>query len=213
MGETKPIEIELHLIEPANMSTPQEEPPDEEVRDSQWAHYQSWLRLHARLQIDKHFQGKFDESDIAQQTVIEAWRSQSNFRGSSERERLAWLRQILANVLGHEKRRYQGTQKRDLRREQSLEKSISQSSMMLGAIIPAEQTSPSQIVQQRESEALVAEALERLPADYREVIIQRNLQGKSHEEIAKSLGRTTAAARMLWIRALRQLKQEFDNND
>lgn len=184
------------------------------VRDSQWGQYQSWLRLHARLQIDAHFRGKFDESDIAQQTMIEAWRSQSNFRGRSEGERQAWLRQILANVLGHEMRRYRGTQKRDLFRERSLEQSLEnsmvQSSAALGKIIPADQASPSQIVQSRESERLLADALDRLPAEYREVIVLRNMELMSHEEIAKQMGKTTAAVRMLWLRALKQLKREFD---
>ena len=182
------------------------------VRDSQWAQYQSWLRLHARLQIDANCKGKFDESDIAQQTMIEAWRSQSNFRGQSEGERLAWLRQILVRVLGHEVRRYRGTMKRDLSREQSLEKSIAQSSAALGNILPAKQDSPSRIAERREAETLLADALERLPEDYREVIIQRNLQMKSHEEIALQLGRTPAAVRMLWLRALKQLKAEFERS-
>ncbi len=186
------------------------------VRDSQWADYQSWLRLHARLQIDAHFRGKFDESDIAQQTMIEAWRSQSNFRGQSERERMAWLRQILANVLGHEMRRYRGTQKRDLSRERSLEQSLEnsmvESSAAIGSIVPANQASPSQIVQQRERERQLADAIERLPADYREVIILRNLELQSHEQIAQQLGRTPAAVRMLWLRALKELKRGIETS-
>lgn len=184
------------------------------VRDSQWAQYQSWLRLHARIQIDAQFRGKFDESDIAQQTMIEAWRSQSNFRGTSEGERQAWLRQILANVLGHEMRRYRGTKKRDLSRErsleQSLENSMAQSSAALRKVIPSGQASPSQIAQHREDERLLADAMDRLPKDYREVILLRNMEMLSHEEIAQHMGKTTTAVRMLWLRALKQLKREVD---
>lgn len=180
------------------------------VRDSQWVKYQPWLRLQARLQIDAHFRGKFDESDIAQQTMIEAWRSQSNFRGDSEPERIAWLRQILARVLGHEVRRFRGTQKRDIAKERSLEQSIAESSRMLGQMVAGNGPTPSQVLQQNEEEALLAAALERLPKEYREVIIRRNMQLESHEQIAQALDRSVAAVRMLWVRALKRLKQEME---
>src|SRR5436305_14886278 len=46
--------------------------------------YRDWLRLLARLQIDTRFQGKFDASDIVQQTLLEACRDLPKFRGRSE---------------------------------------------------------------------------------------------------------------------------------
>ncbi|MEM7313792.1 MAG: sigma-70 family RNA polymerase sigma factor [Planctomycetota bacterium] len=183
---------------------------DRVVRDSQWAKYQPWLRLQARLQIDSHFKGKFDESDIAQQTMIEAWRAQSDFRGQSEPERLAWLRTILARVLGHEIRRYRGTKKRDIARERSLQQSIANSSQVLGQFVATNSVTPSQIAQQQEAESELATALERLPDEYREVIIRRNMQMQTHEQIAEALGKSAAAIRMVWIRALRRLKQEMN---
>ena len=179
---------------------------NDDVRDSQWAGYQPWLRLQARLQIDAHFRGKFDESDIAQQTMIEAWRSQSNFRGGSEPERLAWLRQILARVLGHEVRRYRGTKKRDIAKERSLEQSIASSSQMLGQLMAADGLTPSQIAQRQEEEARLAAALERLPKEYREVIIRRNIQVQSHEQIAEALDKSVPAVRMIWVRALKRFE-------
>ena len=88
---------------------------DEAARAAVLEPFQPWLRLLARLQIDAEFQGKFDPSDITQQTMLEAYRDLPKFRGQSEPELLAWLRQILANVLAHEIRRHRGAQKRDLR--------------------------------------------------------------------------------------------------
>ena len=182
---------------------------DSQVRDSRWLRYQPWLRLQARLQLDTHLQRKFDESDIAQQTLIEAWKSQSDFRGVSEGERLAWLRRILSRVLGHELRRYRGTQKRDVFREHYLEQSIGQNSQILGNLLQDNQSSPSQIAARHETETELAAALENLPEEYREVIVRRNLQSQSHEQIAQDLGKSTAAVRMLWVRALKRLKSEF----
>ena len=58
----------------------------------------------------------------------------------------------------------------------------------------------------REQEVLLADVLAKLPEDYREVIILRNLEGLSHEEVAARMGRTVGAVRMLWVRALAQLR-------
>jgi RNA polymerase sigma-70 factor (ECF subfamily) len=54
---------------------------------------------------------------------------------------------------------------------------------------------------------ILADALARLPADYREVIILRNLEQLPFEEIGQRLGRSSGAARMLWARALEKLSR------
>jgi RNA polymerase sigma factor (sigma-70 family) len=64
--------------------------------------------------------------------------------------------------------------------------------------------------QRQERQVQLALALDRLPADYREVIVLRNLEGLPHEEIARRMGRGTGAVRMLWVRALARLKQMLD---
>src|SRR5206468_3624665 len=139
--------------------------------------YQPWLRLLARVHVESHFRGKFDASDVVQQTLLEACRAFPQFRGHSEPELVAWLRQILAHVLAHEVRRYRGTQQRDLGREVSLDQALAASSQRLGDVLAAPGSSPSQQAVRREQEVLLAEVLERLPDDYREVIILRHLEG------------------------------------
>ena len=84
-------------------------------------HHRGWLGLLARLQVEPRFRAKFDPSDIVQQTMLEAVRGWPNDRGGTEAELAAWLRQILAHVLLHEKRRFGGAQRRDVDREISLE--------------------------------------------------------------------------------------------
>jgi RNA polymerase sigma-70 factor (ECF subfamily) len=168
--------------------------------------YQPWLHLLARLQVDSRFQGKFDASDIVQQTLLEACRDLPKFRGQSEGELLAWLRQILAHVLAHEIRRYRGTKQRDVDREVSLEAALAQSSQRLATVLAASGSSPSAKAEQSEQELLLADVLAKLPADHREVVILRTLEGLPHEEVARRMGRTTGAVRMLWVRALAGLR-------
>jgi RNA polymerase sigma-70 factor (ECF subfamily) len=174
-------------------------------------HFEPWLRLLARVQVESRFRARFDPSDVVQQTMIEAVRALPQFRGASEEEFAAWLRQILAHVLAHEIRRHDGALKRQLRREVPLDRELTHTSRRLGDLLPAGGASPSQALVQQERQLLLAQALQRLPEDYREVIILRNLEGLSHEEVAKRLDRNPGAVRMLWVRALARLRQEVES--
>ncbi len=171
--------------------------------------FEPWLRLLARIQCESRFQAKFDASDIVQQTLLEAVKAFPQFRGSTEAELTAWLRQILAHALAHEIRRYHGAQKRDVTLEVSLDAELARSSQRLGAMLAESGPSPSQQVAQRELDVLLAEVLARLPDDYREVLILRHLEGLSHDDIAQRMNRTAGAVRMLWTRALIALRQEL----
>jgi RNA polymerase sigma-70 factor (ECF subfamily) len=172
--------------------------------------YRSWLALLARLQVEPRFRAKFDSSDIVQQTLLEAVRAWPQFRGGTESELAAWLRRILAHVLHHEMRRFAGAQRRDIDREVSLERALAESSRRLGAALEAPGSSPSQHASRHELELRLADALARLPADYAEVILLRNVEGLPHQEIARRMGRGIGAVRMLWVRALARLRQELD---
>jgi len=49
-----------------------------------------------------------------------------------------------------------------------------------------------------------------MPASHREVIVLRNFQGLSFEEIGRRMNRSSGAVRMLWLRAIRQLQNGMD---
>jgi RNA polymerase sigma-70 factor, ECF subfamily len=172
--------------------------------------FRSWLGLLARLQVEPRLRAKFDASDVVQQTMLEAVRGWASFRGGTEAELAAWLRQILARVLLHERRRFGGAQRRDLGREVSLEQALAESSRRLGDLLAAPDTSPSERAGRHELELRLADAMAKLPADYAEVILLRNVEGLSHDEIARRMGRGSGAVRMLWVRALARLRQELD---
>ena len=79
---------------------------------------------------------------------------------------------------------------------------------MLANVLASDTATPSVHADNREQQMIIADAIESLPADYREVIVLRNLQGLSHAEVAVRLNRTESAVRMLWLRALKQLRQQ-----
>jgi RNA polymerase sigma-70 factor, ECF subfamily len=60
--------------------------------------FREYPRLLARLHLGLRLQGKFDPSDVVQQTLLEAHAKREQFR-CGEAERAVWLRQILAHNL------------------------------------------------------------------------------------------------------------------
>src|SRR5262245_45332007 len=111
--------------------------------------FRAYLHLLARMQLDPRLQGKLDPSAIVQQTLLQALQARDRFRGHSDAELAAWLRQILAHHLANAVRAW-GQARRNVARECSLEAALEQSSARLEAWLVAEQSSPSQQAQRKE---------------------------------------------------------------
>ena len=171
--------------------------------------YRNYLRLLARIEIGRRLQGKVDASDIVQETFLEAHRHFPRFEGSEEPQFVHWLRQILAAKVANLVRHYFGTQARDIRLEQELAAELDNSSRMLGHELAASIASPSQDAVRREQAVLLADALERLPEDYREAIVLRHLEGLTFPEISQRMQRSQDSVEKLWLRALARLRQVF----
>jgi RNA polymerase sigma-70 factor (ECF subfamily) len=171
--------------------------------------YRNYLSLLARLQIGRRLQGKVDPADLVQETFLKAHRDFAQFRGTSEGEWVGWLRQILAMNLGHLVRRYCGTRRRDIRLERRLVDELDHSSRVLDQGLVAPQSSPSNQASHREQAVLLADALEELPPDYREVIILSHLEGLSFPEVASRMGRSVNSVKNLWARALARLRRSL----
>jgi RNA polymerase sigma-70 factor (ECF subfamily) len=56
---------------------------------------------------------------------------------------------------------------------------------------------------------LLERALERLPEEYRQVIILRNRERLEFREIGHRLGRLPDTVRWLWVKAVESLRQEL----
>jgi RNA polymerase sigma-70 factor (ECF subfamily) len=168
--------------------------------------YRGYLTLLARLQVGRRLQGKADASDLVQETFLQAHRCFAQFRGTTEAEIAAWLRQILASRLAKLVWRYHGAQRRDVRLERELQQEMAQSSRLLDRGLMAPQSSPSKQAARREQGLLLADSLDRLPEDYREVLVLRHLEGLTFPEVAARLGRTVESVRKIWIRGLARLR-------
>jgi len=166
-----------------------------------------YLLLVAQKQLGPELKAKGSESDLVQETFLEAQRDFAQFQGTTEEELLAWLRQVLLNKLGHFTRRYRATGKREVAREVALEGDSSANNA--GAALAGSGPSPSGQAMEREQAQALRQALARLPEDYGRILSLRFQDGHSFEEIGRLMGRSADAARKLWARAMERLREEW----
>ncbi len=175
--------------------------------------YRAYLEILARVQIGRRLQGKVDAADAVQEAFLGASRDLEQFRGTTEQEFAAWLRQILASLLANLVRHYFGTQRRDARLERQLAREMDQSSVALDGGLVAVQSTPSQHAMRQERAVLLAEALAQLPTDWRDVLVLRHLEGLTFPQVAERMGRTLDSVKKLWPRALARLKQALEGKE
>jgi len=178
--------------------------------------YHNYLTILATAQLDARLRRRVSPSDLVQEAMLGAYRDFSKFRGRSEPELLAWLRQILINCLRHAYRAHVHADRRDLRREISLDEmghSLDRSAAKLANVLADQAASPSGAASAHERAVEIANHLAQLRPDYRDVIVLRNLQGLSFEEVAERMNRKPGAVRMLWLRAIEKFRQLYEDTE
>lgn len=168
--------------------------------------FRGYLRLLARTGLDPSLRGKADPSDLVQETLLKAHMNFRQFQGHTEGELAAWLRRILINTLTDLARGYQMADARQVDRERSLNELLGDSSAALVTLLVGGGPSPSESAARREMALVLAEALDELNEDYREVLVLRSLEERDWEETARCMNRTVGSVRMLWARALKTLR-------
>ncbi|WP_145352675.1 sigma-70 family RNA polymerase sigma factor [Roseimaritima multifibrata] len=179
--------------------------------------YHNYLAVLASTQLDNRLRRRLSTSDLVQETMLAAHRDFAQFRGKSEGELMAWLRQILSNCLSHAIEKNVYAKKRDIRREVGLDtmaKRLDDSMARLAHIATDKAASPSEVMMRRELAAELSGQLAKMKDSYRDVIVYRNLQGLTFDEIAERMKIKSGAARMLWVRAIAKFKDvcQMDKN-
>ncbi|MEM6364583.1 MAG: sigma-70 family RNA polymerase sigma factor [Planctomycetota bacterium] len=170
--------------------------------------YEPYLRMLARTHMRARYRAKLGDSDVVQQTMMQAFSAKDQFRGQTEAEWRAWLRRILVRQMCHLDRDLH-REKRDIRREQSMEVKLAQSSMRLEGLLAGDAPTPSQNVAAIESIDALVGAMEHLPDQQRDAIQLHYLEGLKLSEVAEALGKTTGAVAGLLHRGMKQLRSEL----
>ena len=167
--------------------------------------YRGYIKVLAECYLGAKYRTKLDASDLAQETLLKAWKDREQLRGKSDGEIAAWLRSILAHTLANATRDLQ-RKKRDIDLERSIDEVLEESSAFLKDFIAAKIPSPSHHARQAEALGKLAEALEDLPASQREAVLLRHAGGLSLAEIAERTGKSTGAVSVLVHRGVRRLR-------
>ncbi len=166
-----------------------------------------YLLFIAARELDPALRAKGGASDLVQETILEAYKDFACFHGSQE-ELLAWLRKLLRNNLVNFARRFRDTSKRRMSAEVPLESDSS--SAGLGQALIGGDSTPSEHAMAHEQAEAVTKALERLPEDYRQVILLRYREELAFEEIGQIMKRSANAVEKLWLRAIERLRHELE---
>ena len=173
--------------------------PDEELialaRDGDSAAFGELVRRHSAAvhRWMARAVGEQEADDLTQEVFLKAYRAMGRFRGEAPVR--AWLASIADNAV---KNRYRALGR--FRR-------IFQPSDPDAAEPPSSGASPEQLARSGESRRAVAEALRRLPPDFRMAVVLRDLEEWSYEEIAASLGLPVGTVKSRIARGRGQLRE------
>lgn len=174
--------------------------------------FREYLCLLARAHLRPGRQCKIEVSDIVQQTLLDAYEQRGQFRGESDGELAAWLKQILVHNVADAVRGGERA-KRDVRRERQLEAVIEDSFCRAEGWLAAHDPSPSQQAIRIEELLRLARGLARLPDDQREAVVMHHLQGWSLAQLGEHLGRSEAAVAGLLRRGLKKVRELMDERE
>jgi RNA polymerase sigma-70 factor (ECF subfamily) len=180
---------------------------DEEALSQLCARYRPFLQMIAAVKLGRAMERRVDSSDIVQETELEMVRGFPDFRGVTEPELSAWLKQILRRNIA-DKVRDNRAAVRDLRRETYLDGTDASASITW--VEPkGRESSPSQFVMKGEAALRFAAALEAIPVDQGAVVRMRYVEGMKLNEIAASVNKTPGAVAGLLRRGQNALRQEI----
>jgi len=170
----------------------------------------AYLLTFANGELDPNLAAKFGASDLVQVSLFEAQQAFASFGGSSEEELLRWLRRILKHNLVDMTRRYRDTAARAISQEVSLDREAPQA---IKRQLADAHHSPLEGLVAFEKKVVLESSLASLPEEFRRVIDLRYSQGRTFVEIGAELGKSEEAARKIWFRAMRKLREELKRHE
>ncbi|QDU29697.1 RNA polymerase sigma factor [Anatilimnocola aggregata] len=167
-----------------------------------------YLLLCAREELDSDLRAKVRESDLVQQSCLEAHRDFRELSCHNVHDLLHWLETILRSNAADLRRRFEATRRHGLEPQFSLDDSGSEQAQDAKQNLLDQHPlgSGSSSAKDLELDA----AISRLPAEYRDVILMRHRDKLSFAQIGQRTERTADAARMLWARAVKRLEADMN---
>jgi RNA polymerase sigma-70 factor (ECF subfamily) len=163
-------------------------------------------RYHGKVfQLVYRYTGDYEEScDLTQDTFVRAFNAWSEFRGDSQI--YTWLYRIAINLCHNQQKKINRRQRVE---RASLDAPIGDddSESRGPQEVADERPLPLQVLESHELRARLHEALAQLPDNYRTVIVLRDIEGLSYDEIARVTDSSLEAIKSRLFRARGTLRQ------
>jgi RNA polymerase sigma-70 factor (ECF subfamily) len=183
---TKPQETMSNLLESENRIIADED--RELVRLCQKGDltaFEALVKKHQKKMLNTAYRliGSYEEAcEAVQDAFVSAFKAIKKFRGDSQFS--TWLYRI---VINHAKNRRRQVLKLNHREGFAPSVAASREDLLSQNDPPADGPSPLEHMEKREVEGKVRECIDRLEDGYREVVVLRDIQGFSYEEISDML--------------------------
>ena len=170
-----------------------------------------YLLLCAREELDTDLRAKVRESDLVQQSCLEAHRELPKLSTNSVDDVVRWMVSILKSNAADLRRRFDAQKRQGIEPAFSLDDSRSSQAEIARQNLFELPTTDSGNAAVSDGE--LDEALKQLPEDYRTVILLRHRDKLSFAEIGERTERSADAARMCWTRAIKRLQEVLTGDD
>jgi RNA polymerase sigma-70 factor (subfamily 1) len=184
----------------------------EVFNDSDFEEFRPALQFLARSQLGVKLRRVLDDSDIVQQTLLEAHAAHGAIRGKSREAKFAWLRRVLTNTIVDHVRKHT-RRKRNVEREVELEAQVRRSALRAEQWLTDRSSSPVERAERNEQLQSLATALLSLPDSQREAIELYYLQGCTVPEMERLMDRTGASIAGLIQRGVAKLRRVMNVSD
>lgn len=142
-----------------------------------------------------------DASDLAQEVFLRLYQALPRFRGESSL--MTWLYRVTANACRDEIRRQQR------HHVVSLDGEAGSNYIYAISQAPGRSPSPEEVVEQKEFNEVVQQCLSDLSGEHRLVLVMREVQGMSYEEISDVLNCSLGTVKSRLSRARQAFKEIF----
>lgn len=150
-----------------------------------------------------HMSGNYDDAwDVTQEAFIRVYNSIGTFRGDAVFT--TWLYRIVRNVFLDERKRAKAHM------QTSLEEYVELDENSVAKQIEDDGPSPEELVEGKERNQILQEAIESLPDYQRMMVILYHTQGKSYEEIAQIMNLPIGTVKSRLNRARLALREKLD---
>ena len=167
-----------------------------------------YMLLCARNELDSDLRAQVRESDLVQQSLLEAHQDFPQFEGRDVHTLVKWLETILRSNVADLRRRYEARKRQGVEPSVSLDDSQSSFAQEVKKNL-FDSGAGADVSGSSASDLELEQALSRISEDYREVILLRHRDKLSFAEIGERTNRSADAVRMCWSRAVKRLQSEL----